>query len=1225
VYWGGTIKIKELFDFEDIQQVIQIGKIKDEEEIVKKFVISPNLEEDLLYFMEYLTGNKPEDNISLNVIGNYGTGKSHLLAFVSLILSKPELTKYIQNDKIRNAFVNLKKEFMVVKYELPPVQTKSLASIFFYRVKKQLKENYDIEIRSIDLEKDPKDPKELVEEILLQIKEKYPTKGLIVIFDEFSDFIKGKHAADQNHDLQFTRQLAESSANQDFILMLSMQEHIFSNPEYMDKAELIKKIEKRFLKINITSENIEDIIAKRIVSKNQNQIQELKKLFDGLKDRFDNIAVEEDRYIDLFPVHPYLIEIFSKLTFFENRSILQFISYQIKKMMDQEFPAFITYDLIYDEMIESELTVKNHPDVKPVVNIVDSLNNNIISRLDSKYRERAKRLVKSLAIKSLITPPNKDGEKKGGDTPEKFAENLFIIPKSKIIEPSADVSTILNMMIQRSEGGLINKDEKKDIYFINLDGTPDYEQVINNKASTMDDLQHINEKFVENFLLEELGFEVEKGLSYWDISKKYIIDDSVIWKDRNSFREGILALNIGYKLKFENEGDYLTTIKGYGSFNINETHPKHVIIKPNYDDDLAWSIKRLSAVEALLKTRTYPDVMKNKKRTIIDEELKKHFRNAFLNSLITYQSNDYSLDELGIFSDINAEIFSQIKEKLLGEDLTQEYPDYPRFKSKISAENIKGTVESVIRDISQKEGVVKDLLSQSTNLLIPLGLYKNGMLDVNESQYARKILDAIQDSSKNVAIEEIISEFVKKPHGLQKEVVYLIIAVLLRNGDLMLSSKHGKSYSSAEFSDLFKSGLKAFDEIKYIKKEGDIPPETHQLFDALDLDRSLLQISKNRPIAFRNYMDRIEEIERNIRNISIDFEDIKQSMEIGLPLNDIERQIKSIEEVNFESLKLNNINGFNNLDLSTERLKDIENAYELTAKIKSLFDDCNEFILPGMKYMKNAMEWIDNDYFKATDKNELNGIYDNSHEIIGNIRKLLKEDERKPLKGKIELFKEKYKEIYYHTHKEMVGEGVDWQSLIDLENSSVYKKLNTLKDVNSINATHFREIQLHIKNLKDIRCADFRVDELETSYHCHCMFPMGHYDSNIDQKIENLWEETSKLEKSWETQILDNIKENQDNINQLGEEETPLINKIISKNKISNDVDYETVLAINSLLEDIEIEDIDLDDLYSLLTSDKDTLKVDEFMKKVESFVENKIRAHNAKKVRVRIIKTFDD
>ena len=535
------MKIKELFKFEDIQQVIEIGNIEDEREMVEKFVISPNLEEDLLYFLEYLKGNMPEDNISINVIGNYGTGKSHLLAFISIILSHPELSQYIQNDTIRESFITLKKEFIVVKYELPAVQSKSLASIFFYRVKQQLKDNYNITIRSIDIEKDEKDAKELVEEILLQIKEKYPTKGLIVIFDEFSDFIKGKHYADQNHDLQFTRQLAESSKSHDFILMLSMQEHIFSNPEFMDKAELIKKIEKRFLKINITSENIEDIIAKRMVSKDPNQILELKKLFDGLKAKFNNIAIEEDRYIDLFPVHPYIIEIFSKLTFFENRSILQFVSHQIKKMMEKEFPSFITYDLIYDEMIESEHTVKNHPDVKPIVEVVKSLND-IVNRLDVNYRDRATRLVKSLAIKNLTTPPDNKGEKKGGDTPQKFAENLFIIPKANIIEPSEDVSTILNMMIQKSEGQFISKDEKKNIYFINLKAIGDYEQIINNKAANMDDLSYINEKFVENFLLEELGFEIEKGLSYWNKDKKYLLNDSVNWKDCNYFVKEFLKL-----------------------------------------------------------------------------------------------------------------------------------------------------------------------------------------------------------------------------------------------------------------------------------------------------------------------------------------------------------------------------------------------------------------------------------------------------------------------------------------------------------------------------------------------------------------------------------------------------------------------------------------------------------------------------------------------------------
>ena len=74
LFWGGTMKIKKLYDFEEIQQVIEIGNIKNEREMAEKFVISLNLRMDLMEFLEYLKGNKKEKNISVNVIGNYGTG-----------------------------------------------------------------------------------------------------------------------------------------------------------------------------------------------------------------------------------------------------------------------------------------------------------------------------------------------------------------------------------------------------------------------------------------------------------------------------------------------------------------------------------------------------------------------------------------------------------------------------------------------------------------------------------------------------------------------------------------------------------------------------------------------------------------------------------------------------------------------------------------------------------------------------------------------------------------------------------------------------------------------------------------------------------------------------------------------------------------------------------------------------------------------------------------------
>lgn len=1112
MFWGGTMMIKELFNFEEIQQVIEIGNIKDESEMITKFVISNNLKDDLLEFLEYLKGNKPENTTSLNIIGNYGTGKSHLLTFLSLILSKPELIQHIQDDDLKIAFSNLNKEYLVVKYELPATKEKSLASIFFYRVKKQLKDNYNIEIEDIDYEKDPRDAKELVEDIILKIKETYPNKGLIVIFDEYSDFLKQKDAANQNYDLQFTRQLAESSINQDFILMLSMQEHIFSDPVYKDKADLINKIEKRFLKINITSENVEDIIAKRMVKKDSNQRQELSKLFEDLESKFDNIAIEKDRYINLFPVHPYLIEIFSKLPFYENRSILKFISQQTKKIMDEEFPSFITYDLIYGGLIESEHTIKNRPEVKPIIDVVKSLKD-IINRLDSQYQNRALRLVKALAIKNLVATPDSKGIRIGGDTPEKFAENLFIIPNSRFIESSDDISTILKMIIQKSEGQFINHDNEKDVFFINLDATIDYEQIINNRANDMDDLQHINEVFVENFLVEELDLDVSSNSMHLPPEKKYILNDSFHWKERNSFRLGTLTINVGHKLDISDLNDYLITVKGYGeNIDINEHHPLHIIIKPKFDDDFVFSIKRLAAVEDLLRTQTYPEIMTNKEKSIINYELKQKFNNAFINSTIVYKQKNYSIEELGINSDINVEIFNKIKEKLLGEDLINKYPKYPRFNVKLSKTNINGTIESVIKDVSSKTNVVRDLNHQSVKILFPLELYEDNMLNVNQSECANLILDKVEDSSKNIDINDFVKEFEKQPYGFQKEITYLIIAMLLRNGDIMISNNHGKIYSSAEFITLFKNGLKAFNELKYIKKEEGPNARTQLLFEALDLDGSLLQFKNNYNTAYQNYMVKINEIESNINVIKNFLNEIKESFDIGLPINDLEDKINSIDKLDFKSLEVNNINAFNKLDYTSEHLEDIKNNYNLINNFIWFIKDYREYIASDMKYMKNVMEVIDNNFFKEMDKEYLKEIYNNSFSIVNNINKLLKEDERRPLKGKIDLFKDKYKNIYYNAHEKYVGKEIDWQSLDDLDNSQIMKKLELLKNLNSINSTLLLDIKSPIFDLKSLRCLNFKIDELNDSTHCHCLFPDGNYnpEDNFNNQIEILRERIRK-------------------------------------------------------------------------------------------------------------------
>ena len=1209
------MKVKELIKFEEIQDVIEIGAIKDEKDLVEKYVISPNLEEEILDLLGVLDSQRHK---SANIIGNYGTGKSHLLGFLSLVLSNPKLIQHIQNKKVKEKLENLKREFYIIKYELDAVQNRSLSRTFFYRVKKQLKENYDIQIRDMNPEDEDKNIKELVQEIIDTIKQKDPKKGLLVIFDEFSDFLKQKQTVDRNHDLQTYRQLGECSNNMDFMFIVSMQEYIFTNPQYVDQAESIARTQQRYKDVRITNESVEEMIAKRIVSKDSNQQMELKKQFSEIAHYFSNLATDENKYVRLYPIHPYVIDVFSKLPFFEKRGIIQFVTIEIKKILDDDFPSFITYDKIYDNM-ERVLSIKNHQDVRPVCDAVDTIKSKI-DLLDSKLRGTAIKIVKALAILNLIHASNKNGA-----TAQELANTLFIIPSSKILDPIDDIERILQNLRKVSDGQLISKSDE-GVYYLDLQKTQDYDVIIQNKVSNMNDLKYVNEKFVENFLLKELDLDYDLDkLAYFDTTKKYVLKDSAYWEDRKSFRKGELIIDVGYELELSKDNDYTITILGYGQKETKVNSNNNIIVKMNYSPQFVESIKKLAAIEEFIRTKTYISVMQIKKRTVIDKELRPELTKALLSAKITYKNKDYKVEEdLGIGTEITAEIFKQIKQNLLNEEFTKTYPKYPKLKLKISVENIKGTVESIFRDIASKQGIVENLNSnQSVNILLPLGLYKENRLDVTESEYAKIILDKLEDSNKNVSLKDIYSEFTKTPYGLQTELIYLTIAVLLRNGDIILSSKRGNIFSASDFNTLFNQGIKAFDELSYIKKEEDLNVSKVQvLFDAISEDGSLLQTQRDRPEAYRKYMDKVERIERDIREIGDDFERLKSSINIGLPIEELNDTIEKIRKIDFSKLKIKSIVEFKKLDYSQERIKDIKEGYQIIKQLKNFFEDYFTDIQSGINYMKNVLEHTNSDFFKKSETEQLSSIHKDSKEIVSNIKKLLKDDERKPLKGKIESFKEKWKKTYYNAHENYVGRKVDWKTLEQVENSENVKKLKLLQNVRCVNKHRFTENLLKITELKGIKCVDFNVDELKTTTICpHCMFPNVNEESvlNINTKISNLETEFENILQIWESDILEEIRNNQDKIENLSHEEKRIVQDILSQGYVNKEITEEFVNAINQLLQDLEIKEIDLQEMYKKLTEESDVLKIEDFREKIDNYIEELLGSSNGDNVRLKI------
>lgn len=126
--------IGRLFQFHRIKDVIDIDSdIKEDKsrvDIVSSYVLSDSLEKQICDFFDNLV--RP-DHKANTIIGNYGSGKSHLISFLVSLISWPELAAHLHNEKIKQAVTGLTRKFYTVQFELQAVQVPltRLSSFYF--------------------------------------------------------------------------------------------------------------------------------------------------------------------------------------------------------------------------------------------------------------------------------------------------------------------------------------------------------------------------------------------------------------------------------------------------------------------------------------------------------------------------------------------------------------------------------------------------------------------------------------------------------------------------------------------------------------------------------------------------------------------------------------------------------------------------------------------------------------------------------------------------------------------------------------------------------------------------------------------------------------------------------------------------------------------------------------------------------------------------------------
>lgn len=1196
-------KIKDLIQFEEIKDVIDIDSDIDTFEgkkgIVSNYIVSKRLKDSVRIIMKNISIPKGK---SIQIIGGYGSGKSHLLAWIISLLENNELIDLINDQELKSEFSEeLERNFAVVQFELQP-SSASLSEFFFDRIEQQLEEKYNIKIPEIDLSGTVNFKKE-VQKIVDIIKEKDPTMGFVVVIDEISDFLKGKTKENITRDIQFLRILGQVSQKIDFRFIGSMQENVFSDPKYIDQAEEFGRTAERFVQITISKEDIKEVISKRVLKKTNSQKIELDSLLSEYKEKFPLINANPDSYIEIFPIHPYVIKIFDELPYFEKRGVIQFSMDRVREILDYDFPYFITYDEVFDEM-NSKHTIRNLEQVHPIMEAYETLQNKI-DTLSERDKEDAEKIVKALAILNI-----KGNQKINGATTEELA-NTLLIKTDGLMESADRIAVVLDRVREAANGQYILKNDN-NYYSLETKGT-DFDAVIKRKK-----------RILPEGIEDE---ELLKLVKYTDLidsnsQELYVrkFADICNWQDKKSFRIGSFIFDDGSEVVEKGEDDFnLVLLSPYKGQSKISSSKDTAILKINLTDEFDDLLKSLAAIRLLISENFQKTEMEkiNKKtrektkdallKLLLDAEIEIDGDRKKITSVITREPDNID------------EFFHYLKERLFSDYFNSKYPKYPKFLNQLSHENIKGEVESTISEMVQKSET--GMFSNAKNMLSALELIDlEGYIETGNSVYAKVIMDKLKvNENKNVKTEELAEKLLSSPFGLNIEIIQLILLVLTYNGDINLRKKGGGTITSSDLTDIAKSGLKAFESIPYaIIDVGPNKEKLRKLFNAIGLNPGLIKNEKEWSRALQEFRTKALEIKGDLESISNSFSEITTRNEPIINHSDFNQIIEELDDFPVNTLlNVKTVNDFKKVeelgDISTE----LKQKIDLISKMKGFINDYNDFIYKDYHKMENSLERLKSypSIFLESDISPLVDIYNEITPLMKK-EKLLNSEDRRILKGKLQQYKLKFAAIYFMKHEKTVGENINWNKLEKINQNPELRHLRDMTAIRSINSLKLNKINDEITALLKARCSSLNEEQVEENYTCPwCKFPETLKEiDNIEDEIDNIEDSIGKISDEWTRNVLSEIESYQDNIKLLSDNEREIIESIRTNKALPNEISQSEINAINNLTREIVVKRLSSKELLDFIFSDSEALDYDSFSDKLEEFKRKKILEDNDKK-----------
>jgi len=1251
------MRYRDLVQFEPIETVIQLRDADQEEaarRLVQTYVTSDRMADQLAnVVIPQLQFLSPRDNKGVLIVGNYGTGKSHLMAVVSAVAEYADLVPVLDHALVQEAAQAIAGHFRVVRAEIGGV-TGSLRDILLRELEIAL-ENWGIQWAFPPADQVTNN-KDAIIAAVATFQERYPDHGILLVVDELLDYLRTREERQLILDLGFLRELGEVAALTPFRFLGGLQETLFDNPRFAFVAEQLRRVRDRFEQVRIAREDIAYVVSHRLLCKTDEQLARITEHLRQFTPLYSRLAERLDEFAQLFPIHPAYIETFERVYVVEKREVLRTFSRAMQAMLDQEVPTdqpgLVSYDHYWD-------VLRGNPIMRGLPGVAEVIDKSYVleGRIQNAYTRPhllpvAQRIIHALSVHRLTT---NDIYVPLGATPEELRDDLCL--HVRLPEPSTDflldqVQVALREIMRTVSGQYISYNEANGQYYLDVKKDIDFETKIGERGDFFDDVD-LNPYFFDALRqalnLSDTTYVTNYRIWFYELP----------WAERKVTRPGYLFLGTpDERSTAQPPRDFYVYV--LPPFLNREWHDEE------RSDEVIFQLTGLDQTFTdLLRQYAGARAMANEAashREVYAEKADYHLR-RLLRWLREHLTDHLHVTYQGVTEPIGTvlartrstasqtieDLLRLVASHLLTPDFEECYPDYPTFR------RLTQPVSEAARPTGAMEAIRFLAGRGRTNLAMGVleGLElvdDEGSVRPYQSRYARRYLDLLQKKPEGQVVNrgELIEQVamgiqpVEKdiPFRLEPEWSVVVLLALAYNGDIVLCLGGRTELDASSVERAATMAMADLTDFRFYKRPRTLPLNLWtMIFEGLGLSPGLVRDENTRDRAVQE-LQRIvgAELERTamlqgclqqgvrLWNTSLFTDRFTVEVEAGtvvatdlpevtLSVTELLPSLRGYKQFLEELSRFNTVGKLRNLRLTVSQVTDALDDQTVVNRAEQL-SHLVDRIQPLTAYLAEAQANLPADHpwsERAAAARQA---------LLDDVRHLGKGEEARggpALRRELETLKADYVTAYAELHRQLVlGPQADDRRQ-RLYNDPRLAALNELSAIDLLSSLELEAWKQTLSAL--LTCREFHegaISDTPTCPSCH-LRPAQHRHGQAGQMLDQLDARLDDLLIRWRQALQANLTSEtaQRSLEAMTPAERRPIEQFLDQPEDGSHIPEGFVDAATKALRGIEALTLPVDGLLEALKEGGLPCAVEELQRRFAHFVSQNMRGHDPRNTRL--------